>query len=683
MSLLSAAENVIKYGTVLGLVSDKIGLTGKGGLVHDDDTDEVAIFHSDSLELLESRVTIPWSAIYSFKSDDESEHVEINHIGGLRIRIPYGRFVFDGDNESVGDAIDSLLETTKNIESMLSSEDGEFDDFNEKLAKVDEALSMVEESRRIYEMTSDSSRAVILEEFAALSGLFDFVMGLRDLYWTTYAADEGDKKSSFHYELYEWMENNRERVDSLDAVADFWRDRIVCVGDQYGEEIKSIASARYAYIKYKLRYDLKEGEEPDESGYAFGHSSFPEGSIWDEEMWMRWLDEDFASPDNEKNRKVIVCTSESRSMERAGECESGVSVVRACDLEKLLEYQDRDDPLDTVQGQREASREQGKEMPMLKAKAAAREYSESRKARRLVFEEGHPRDGVTYIQHPLRTNTYIDIESFHASLLERKYNELIGILTELGAKEITCSVENSGSKDAKRRQKRTGHLEAGKGCVGNMEGDASSESDSTKFSSLYKKLDTHLELRPVGERRLPDNLIFYPFEDGWQRLAKEVLAGRLLRASFDLTYRKDYAVTGKYVKSLSAKIESLIPGYDFNVGGSYESEFEEELKELESTTWHYEVDFGESGTGDLDTPTQVVEKSVEVKKVSAPSSAASNDKAEAMILGRAKRYAKTEEATKSGMLTDAQRADIEKLAAKYGIDEFRLEELIDEAFSFA
>ena len=52
-----------------------------------------------------------------------------------------------------------------------------------------------------------------------------------------------------------------------------------------------------------------------------------------------------------------------------------------------------------------------------------------------------------------------------------------------------------------------------------------------------------------------------------------------------------------------------------------------------------------------------------------------------MILNRAKRYVKTEEATKSGMLTDAQRADLEKLASKYGVEDLRLEELIDEAFS--
>ena len=673
MSMKEIAEGLVQ-GATWGL-SNLIGVTGKGGLVHDDDTDEVAIFHEDNLELLESGVTIPWAAISHINNNDESEYVEINHIGGLRIKIPYGRFVFDGD---VGEIIDSQLSQTSDIKTLLSLDDAELENSEEKIEKIEEALGMIEESRRIYEMVNDSSKVVVLEEFAALSGFYKFVLDLRNLYWST-DSSEDDDVLAFHIELEEWIKDNREKIDNLDEIADFWRNNIVDVEDLYSEDVRSDAAAMYADIKYRLRYDLREGESPDEFGYALGHSFFPEGEMPDEQMWIEWFDDVFASPDNEKNRKVIVCTSESRNLARTGECESGVSVVRACDLEKLLEYQDRDDPLDTVQGQREASRERGKEMPMLKAKASAREYAESRKARRLVFEEGHPRDGVTYIQHPLRTNTYIDIESFHASLLERKYNELIGILTELGAKEITCSVENSGSKDAKRRQKRSGHLEAGKGCVGNIEGDASSESDSTKFLSLYKKLDTHLELRPVGERRLPDDLIFYPFEDGWQRLAKEVLAGRLLRASFDLTYRKDYAVTGKYVKTLSAKIESLIPGYDFNVGGNYESEFEEELKELESTTWHYEVDFGEAETGDSDT--QVTEKSVEVEKASAPASAASNDKAEAMILGRAKRYAKTEEATKSGMLTDAQRADLEKLAAKYGIDEFRLEELIDEAFA--
>ena len=672
MSMKEIAEGLVQ-GATWGL-SNLIGVTGKGGLVHDDDTDEVAIFHEDNLELLESGVTIPWAAISHINNNDESEYVEINHIGGLRIKIPYGRFVFDGD---VGEIIDSQLSQTSDIKTLLSLDDAELENSEEKIEKIEEALGMIEESRRIYEMVNDSSKVVVLEEFAALSGFYKFVLDLRNLYWST-DSSEDDDVLAFHIELEEWIKDNREKIDNLDEIADFWRNNIVDVEDLYSEDVRSDAAAMYADIKYRLRYDLREGESPDEFGYALGHSFFPEREMPDEQMWIEWFDDVFASPDNEKNRKVIVCTSESRNLARTGECESGVSVVRACDLEKLLEYQDRDDPLDTVQGQREASRERGKEMPMLKAKASAREYAESRKARRLVFEEGHPRDGVTYIQHPLRTNTYIDIESFHASLLERKYNELIGILTELGAKEITCSVENSGSKDAKRRQKRSGHLEAGKGCVGNIEGDASSESDSTKFLSLYKKLDTHLELRPVGERRLPDDLVFYPFEDGWQRLAKEVLAGRLLRASFDLTYRKDYAVTGKYVKTLSAKIESLIPGYDFNVGGNYESEFEEELKELESTTWHYEVDFGAAETGDSDT--QVTEKSVEVEKASAPASAASNDKAEAMILGRAKRYAKTEEAAKSGMLTDAQRADLEKLASKYGVDDLRLEELIDEAF---
>ena len=56
-------------------------------------------------------------------------------------------------------------------------------------------------------------------------------------------------------------------------------------------------------------------------------------------------------------------------------------------------------------------------------------------------------------------------------------------------------------------------------------------------------------------------------------------------------------------------------------------------------------------------------------------------RAEELILGRARRYAKAEEVAKSGMITDAQRTDLEKLASKYGIDELRLEELIDEAFA--
>ena len=554
----------------------------------------------------------------------------------------------------------------------------ESDDPDCIIAKVEEAFEALCESRRVYELAFQKSKVLALNEEQAFSTVHAFITGLEKIL----VQAEGMEYEAVQTIREWWWNKSEELIPQLNDLVDFWSER---VDEEFNDEAKKLTACRIAEAKYVLGYGNIYEQTPicedqalsDSRRYALVHSFVDNGTLPDEKDVLRWLDEDFALPENAKNRKFIVCTDERRVLSRVGEDLEGVAIVRQCDLEKVIDYQRRKDPLDTIGGQKAAA-PADKGMSMLEAKAAAQRYAAARKARQLMFEQGHPRNGVTYVQHPMSPNTYIDIESFHASMLERKYNELIGVLTELGAKEITCSVENSGSTDSKLHSKRSGHVEAGKGGLGSVEANASAESDSSKFLSLYKKLDTHLELRPTGGRRLPDGLLFYPFEDGWQHLAKEVLAGRLLKASFDLTYRKDYAVTGKYVKSLNAKIVSMIPGYDFNVGGGYESELEEELKELESTTWHYEVDFGEQETGGEEPAT--AEKELEAKPVSIQSSDVPNEKAESMILGRAKRYAKTEEATKSGMLTDAQRADLEKLASKYGVDDLRLEELIDEAF---
>ncbi len=60
---------------------------------------------------------------------------------------------------------------------------------------------------------------------------------------------------------------------------------------------------------------------------------------------------------------------------------------------------------------------------------------------------------------------------------------------------------------------------------------------------------------------------------------------------------------------------------------------------------------------------------------SAPSFNAEANKVEALFAKRAKRYAQSE-----GRINVEQRADLEAFAQKYGIDEFRMEELIEGAF---
>jgi hypothetical protein len=132
-------------------------------------------------------------------------------------------------------------------------------------------------------------------------------------------------------------------------------------------------------------------------------------------------------------------------------------------------------------------------------------------------------------------------------------------------------------------------------------------------------------------------------------------------------------VTGQRLTSIEAKLRSLLPGYQFGVGGNFAQEFEQELKQLKSTVWHYHVCFDKPQSVERvgnNSASNRVEKQIVQTQPSQP-----NDKAEALFAKRARRYAQSE-----GHINAEQRADLETFAQKYGIDEFRMEELIEEAF---
>ena len=289
--------------------------------------------------------------------------------------------------------------------------------------------------------------------------------------------------------------------------------------------------------------------------------------------------------------------------------------------------------------------------------------------KRLIFELGHPQNGMTYVQHPMQQNVYIDLDSFHSSLLEQKYEEFKKILKALGAVYITCKVTNSDSTDEKQRRKMTGGVE-GNIPVGEVASKFEHSGVSSKKSDIYKELETEIRNpTPKTKPYLPDGLIFYPFEASWKNLAESALNGTIKEEETTLTYRKDYAVTGQNLKSIEIKLKSLVPGYQFGVGGSFAHEIESELKQLKSTVWHYHVIF-ENEAGE-----RAGANNATASTASAVPANTDANKVELLFAKRAKRYAQSE-----GHINAEQRADLEAFAQKYGIDEFRMEELIEEAF---
>jgi len=286
---------------------------------------------------------------------------------------------------------------------------------------------------------------------------------------------------------------------------------------------------------------------------------------------------------------------------------------------------------------------------------------------RLVFEPGHPQNGCTYIQHPFRRNLYFEANSFHDSIRERKQNELLRILESLGAYSAQVHVRHEQQESEDLEDDSDVAIDGSYKLIkGSMSKKSKRGSQSTSSTSQSAAKDW--TFNPPEKPCLPDDLVFYPTEETWQQLAKSVLRGGLKRAVVDLEYKSEYGITKKYLTNIAASAKSLITSFEMNLNSNFSSN----LHRLTTTQWHYDVVFeNESGeraggkSAGKDAEKQIVQ--------TLPSQP--NDKAEALFAKRARRYAQSE-----GHINAEQRADLEAFAQKYGIDEFRMEELIEEAF---
>lgn len=325
-------------------------------------------------------------------------------------------------------------------------------------------------------------------------------------------------------------------------------------------------------------------------------------------------------------RKIIACTNIKRSVEALFRTEPGVFVCLAEHVEKYKEV--------------------------------------CRPANNLIFQPGHPRNGCTYVQHPLQKNVYFEVNSYHDSLRERKQNELLRILEALGAYSARVEVRHEQQEMTSFGQES---LLSANGSYGVVNGSASRNISGERQTSMSSSQSATKDwtFNPPEKPYLPDDLVFYPTEETWQQLANSVLRGGLKRAVVDLEYKSEYGITEKYLSDVAASVKSLLPSFDMNLSKSFSSN----LHRLTTTQWHYEVIF-ENETGERAGANDKVASQI----TSAPPSADAN-KVELLFAKRAKRYAQSE-----GHINAEQRADLEAFAQKYGIDEFRMEELIEEAF---
>jgi len=183
-------------------------------------------------------------------------------------------------------------------------------------------------------------------------------------------------------------------------------------------------------------------------------------------------------------------------------------------------------------------------------------------AERIIkFPVGHPRYDMVYVGHPLRPSEYIPIATFHRHIFEDKFNELIALLSSLGATKLSVSFASN--------HKRGGNASLSLSLVDELL--TSAKGSFKAHSSSSSEGSFEAEFTPVSTPSTPTDLVWFDHESTWQNVANARLNAGLTQIDVALRYEDDFGI--------DAKLAVGLEGSGLNIGGAF--------TEFERTVWTF------------------------------------------------------------------------------------------------
>ena len=288
--------------------------------------------------------------------------------------------------------------------------------------------------------------------------------------------------------------------------------------------------------------------------------------------------------------------------------------------------------------------------------------------KKFIFGVGHPRNGCTYIQHPLKTNQYFEVNEFHYRMLEQKQNELLRLFEALGAKSATVEIVYESEESSEKNYSVSSGASASAENVP-VPGmpipiSASAFVDERRDQNCQERMNVmqsakkEIAFNPSGKPHIPDGLLFYGAEDEWQQLSASALRGGIKHVSIDLEYKSEYGVTEKHL----AEEKQKIGVYCFSFSMKLNENFSQSLNQMMHTRWHYEVDFGDAPRVQLnDAVANDIDENIA--------------RVASLLRAKAKLFIENDGID----VSDEHRRRLIEMGERYGVDELRIEELILEA----
>lgn len=212
------------------------------------------------------------------------------------------------------------------------------------------------------------------------------------------------------------------------------------------------------------------------------------------------------------------------------------------------------------------------------------------------FPMSHPKINHSYIVHPYKTDSYLPIENYDYELLNDRLNEFFYFLQCLGATSISYEVvEDESSQQASRRQQSQGQnnrnsnynersnnnqyggsVEGSYGFVsaeiggsystnhsGSNYGEGGYQQEQSQEAVMNSSLRNFLRMGrnqtfdPLQKPYIPNDLIWYPNEYTWQRIAQQRLNGNMLSHSETLSSSQSETLSVSEIASINEELDNL------------------------------------------------------------------------------------------------------------------------------
>ena len=202
------------------------------------------------------------------------------------------------------------------------------------------------------------------------------------------------------------------------------------------------------------------------------------------------------------------------------------------------------------------------------------------------FPITHPKQDHTYVCHPYKKNTYLPIEDYDYELLNDRINEYCYLLQCLGATSISIENTKGESNDSNTHSNTQINVE---GSIRVHSGKVNSEQDkkARDYSKSMLKIGREQHFNPIKPPFVPDGLIWFPNEVGWQRLVQQRMEGNILNHSEYMSSTEHKILSNSEISDINGELKILFA----TIKGGRKKETEQQIETNQEIEWRINVEF--------------------------------------------------------------------------------------------